>query len=117
MEVYVHPEMFLLIEFTSARRKAKKRSDLCLLSRVVTLIISGNPDFLYNKDFIEVEKGMFLTWDLELKTPFDKMYLMLFNEIDGKNDTGYLFGRPIPCSGYGKRYFVVSLGLCPFRYD
>jgi len=41
-------------------------------------------NFILNKDFVEVEKGMFLTGEVPRKTTFEKPDPRLFSEIDGK---------------------------------
>jgi 7,8-dihydropterin-6-yl-methyl-4-(beta-D-ribofuranosyl)aminobenzene 5'-phosphate synthase len=44
-------------------------------------------NFILNKDFMEVEKGMFLTGEVPRKTTFEKPDPRLFSEIDGKMAT------------------------------
>ncbi len=41
-------------------------------------------NFVFNADFIEVEKRIFLTGEVPRKTPFEKPDPRLFSEIDGK---------------------------------
>lgn len=41
-------------------------------------------DFILNKEFIEIEKGIFLTGEVPRKTPFEKPDSRLFAEVDGK---------------------------------
>jgi len=41
-------------------------------------------NFILNKDFMEVEKGMFLTGEVPRKTTFEKPDPRLYSEIDGK---------------------------------
>ncbi len=40
--------------------------------------------FIFNKDFMEVEKAVFLTGEVPRKTSFEKPDPVLFSEIDGK---------------------------------
>jgi 7,8-dihydropterin-6-yl-methyl-4-(beta-D-ribofuranosyl)aminobenzene 5'-phosphate synthase len=42
--------------------------------------------FIFNKDFMEVEKGVFLTGEVPRKTSFEKPDPVLFSEIDGKTE-------------------------------
>jgi len=41
-------------------------------------------NFVFNNNFIEVEKGLFLTGEIPRKTPFEKPDPRLFAEVDGK---------------------------------
>jgi 7,8-dihydropterin-6-yl-methyl-4-(beta-D-ribofuranosyl)aminobenzene 5'-phosphate synthase len=43
-------------------------------------------NFIFNKDFMEVEKGVFLTGEVPRKTSFEKPDPVLFSEIDGKTE-------------------------------
>ena len=42
--------------------------------------------FIFNEDFMEVEKGVFLTGEVPRKTSFEKPDPVLFSEIDGKTE-------------------------------
>ncbi len=42
--------------------------------------------FIFNKDFMEVEKAVFLTGEVPRKTSFEKPDPVLFSEIDGKTE-------------------------------
>ena len=43
-------------------------------------------NFIFNKDFMEVEKGVFLTGEVPRKTSFEKPDPDSFSEIDGKTE-------------------------------
>jgi 7,8-dihydropterin-6-yl-methyl-4-(beta-D-ribofuranosyl)aminobenzene 5'-phosphate synthase len=43
-------------------------------------------NFILNKDFSEIEKGVYLTGEVPRKTSFEKLDPKLFTEIDGKTD-------------------------------
>jgi 7,8-dihydropterin-6-yl-methyl-4-(beta-D-ribofuranosyl)aminobenzene 5'-phosphate synthase len=43
-------------------------------------------DFILNKDFIEVEEGIFLTGEVPRKTSFERLDPKLFAETDGKTN-------------------------------
>ena len=43
-------------------------------------------NFIFNKDFVEIEKGVFLTGEVPRKTSFEKPDSKLFSEIDGKTN-------------------------------
>jgi 7,8-dihydropterin-6-yl-methyl-4-(beta-D-ribofuranosyl)aminobenzene 5'-phosphate synthase len=83
VDVHVHPDVF--IDRIHIRPEGNKE-----MRRFVGLpfkrryLESLGAHFLFNKDFIEVGKGMFLTGEVPRKTPFEKPDPRLFSEKDGK---------------------------------
>jgi 7,8-dihydropterin-6-yl-methyl-4-(beta-D-ribofuranosyl)aminobenzene 5'-phosphate synthase len=83
VDVHVHPDVF--IDRIHIRPEGDKE-----IRRFVGLpfkrryLESLGAHFLFNKDFIEVGKGMFLTGEVPRKTPFEKPDPRLFSEMDGK---------------------------------
>jgi len=83
VDVYAHPDVFLdrihLIE--ENEKEIKKFVGLPYKKRYLE---SLGANFIFNTNFIEVEKGVFLTGEVPRKTSFEKPDPVLFAEIDGK---------------------------------
>ena len=69
-------------------------------------------NFIFNTDFMEVEKGIFLTGEVPRKTSFEKPIQGFSVEMDGKTYPGYFLGRSIPHPRYRKGSYPHSR-LCP----
>jgi 7,8-dihydropterin-6-yl-methyl-4-(beta-D-ribofuranosyl)aminobenzene 5'-phosphate synthase len=83
VEVHVHPDVFIdRIHIRPEEGKEKKRFVGLPFKKGYLEYLGAR--FLYNRGFIEVEKGMFLTGEVPRKTPFEKADPRLFSEIDGK---------------------------------
>jgi 7,8-dihydropterin-6-yl-methyl-4-(beta-D-ribofuranosyl)aminobenzene 5'-phosphate synthase len=83
VDVHVHPDVFIdRIHVIQEEGEEKKRFvGLPFKKRYLEFL---GAHFLYNKDYIEVEKGIFLTGEVPRKTPFEKPDPRLFSEMDGK---------------------------------
>jgi 7,8-dihydropterin-6-yl-methyl-4-(beta-D-ribofuranosyl)aminobenzene 5'-phosphate synthase len=83
VDVHVHPDVFIdRIHIIQEEGEEKKRFvGLPFKKRYLEFL---GAHFLYNKDYIEVEKGIFLTGEVPRKTPFEKPDPRLFSEMDGK---------------------------------
>jgi len=83
VDVHVHPDVF--IDRIHIRPEGGKE-----MRRFVGLpfkrryLESLGAHFLFNKDYMEVGAGMFLTGEVPRKTPFEKPDPRLFSEMDGK---------------------------------
>ena len=83
--VYAHPHVFLdRIHLAEEDGKETKRFVGIPFKR--SYLESLGADFILNKDFFEVEDGIFLTGEVPRKTSFEKLDPKLFTEIDGKTD-------------------------------
>ncbi len=83
VDVYAHPHIFLdRIAIHKENGKEKKRYVGIPFKKTYLEFLGAN--FILNSDFIEVEKGMFLTGEVPRKTFFEKPDPRLFSEIDGK---------------------------------
>ena len=83
VDVHVHPDVFIdRIHVIQEEGEEKKRFvGLPFKKRYLEFL---GAHFLYNKDYIEVEKGIFLTGEVPRKTPFEKPDPRLFSELEGK---------------------------------
>jgi 7,8-dihydropterin-6-yl-methyl-4-(beta-D-ribofuranosyl)aminobenzene 5'-phosphate synthase len=85
VDVHVHPEVFLdRIHVTKENEKETKKFVGLPYKKKYLELLGAN--FILNKDFTEVEKGVFLTGEVPRKTPFEKPDPVLLAEIDGKID-------------------------------
>ena len=83
VDVHVHPDVFV-DRFHIRPEGDKERRRFVGLPFKRRYLESLGAHFLFNKDFIEVGKGMFLTGEVARKTPFEKPDPRLFSEMDGK---------------------------------
>lgn len=82
VDVYAHPHVFLdRILVYKENGEEKKRFVGIPYKKAYLELLGAN--FIFNSDFIEVEQGMFLTGEVQRKTPFEKSDPRLFSEIDG----------------------------------
>ena len=83
VDVHAHPHIFLdRIHVVKENGKETKRFIGIPYKKSYLEFLGAN--FILNKDFVEVQKGMFLTGEVPRKTSFEKPDLRLFSEIDGK---------------------------------
>ncbi len=83
VDVHLHPDAFIdRIHVIQEEGKEKKRFVGLPFKKSYLEFLGAN--FLYNKDYIEVEKGMFLTGEVPRKTYFEKPDPRLFIEMEGK---------------------------------
>ncbi|MBS3918370.1 MAG: MBL fold metallo-hydrolase [Deltaproteobacteria bacterium] len=83
VDVHIHPHVFLdRIAIHKENGEEKKR--FVGIPYKKTYLESLGANFILNSDFIEVERGIFLTGEVPRKTSFEKPDHRLFTEIDGK---------------------------------
>jgi 7,8-dihydropterin-6-yl-methyl-4-(beta-D-ribofuranosyl)aminobenzene 5'-phosphate synthase len=85
VDVHCHPHVFLdRVHLFEENGKETKRFVGIPFKRSYLESLGAN--FIVNKDFSEIEKGVFLTGEVPRKTSFEKLDPKLFTEIDGKTD-------------------------------
>jgi len=85
VDVHAHPHAFLdRVHVVEENGKETKRFVGIPFKRSYLESLGAN--FILNKDFIEVEEGIFLTGEVPRKTSFEKLDPKLFTEIDGKTN-------------------------------
>jgi 7,8-dihydropterin-6-yl-methyl-4-(beta-D-ribofuranosyl)aminobenzene 5'-phosphate synthase len=83
VDVHAHRHIFLdRIHVIKENEKKTKRFVGMPYKKGYLEFLGAN--FILNKDFMEVEKGIFLTGEVPRKTTFEKPDPRLFSEIDGK---------------------------------
>ncbi len=83
VDVHAHPSVFLdRIHLINENEKEMKK--FVGLPYKKKYLESLGANFIFNTNFIEVEKGVFLTGEVPRKTPFEKPDPMLFADMDGK---------------------------------
>jgi len=83
VNVHSHPHVFLdRIAVLKENEKETKRFVGIPYKKGYLESLGSN--FVFNNNFIEVEKGLFLTGEVPRKTPFEKPDPRLFAEVDGK---------------------------------
>ncbi len=83
VDVHAHPHVFLdRIAVLKENRKETKRFVGIPYKKGYLESLGAN--FVFNTDFVKIEKGFFLTGEVPRKTPFEKPDPRLFCEIDGK---------------------------------
>lgn len=83
VDVYAHPQIFLdRIAVIKEKNRETKRFIGIPFKRGYLESLGAN--FVFNKKFIEVEKGIFLTGEVPRKTSFEKSDPRLFAVIDDK---------------------------------
>ncbi|MBW2149700.1 MAG: MBL fold metallo-hydrolase [Deltaproteobacteria bacterium] len=83
VDVHVHPHVFL-DRIAVLKEDGKETKRFVGIPYKKGYLESLGANFLFNSDFTEVEKGIFLTGEVPRKTPFEKPDQRLFSEIDGK---------------------------------
>src|SRR4030043_1162389 len=82
VDVHIHPHVFLdRIAVHKENGEEKKRFVGIPYKKVYLESLGAN--FILNSDFIEVEKGIFLTGEVPRKSLFEKPDPRLFSEING----------------------------------
>jgi 7,8-dihydropterin-6-yl-methyl-4-(beta-D-ribofuranosyl)aminobenzene 5'-phosphate synthase len=83
VDVHAHPHVFLdRIAVLKEDGKETRRFVGIPYKKAYLEFLGAN--FVFNNNFIEVEKGTFLTGEVPRKTSFEKPDTRLFSEIDGK---------------------------------
>ncbi len=83
VDVHAHPGIFL-DRIHLARENKTETTQFVGIPYKRRYLESLGANFIFNKDFVEVEKGVFLTGEVPRNSPFEKPDPMLFAEIDGK---------------------------------
>jgi 7,8-dihydropterin-6-yl-methyl-4-(beta-D-ribofuranosyl)aminobenzene 5'-phosphate synthase len=84
VDVHVHPHVFLdRIAVLKEDGKETKRFVGIPYKKVYLEFLGAN--FVFNTDFMEVEKGIYLTGEVPRQTEFEKPDPRLFSEIGGKS--------------------------------
>ena len=83
VDVHAHPHVFLdrIAVLKEEDREIKRFIGIRYKKRYLETL---GANFVFNTDFIEVEKGFFLTGEVPRQTTFEKPDPRLFSEIDGK---------------------------------
>lgn len=85
VDVYAHPHIFLdRVHVIKEGEKETRRFVGLPFKRSYLESLGAN--FILNKDFMEIEKRIFLTGEVPRKTSFEKPDQRLFSEIDGKTN-------------------------------
>lgn len=85
VDIHAHPNVFLdRVHVVEENGKETKRFVGIPYKRSYLESLGAN--FILNKDFFEVEEGIFLTGEVPRKTSFEKLDPKLFTEIDGKTN-------------------------------
>jgi 7,8-dihydropterin-6-yl-methyl-4-(beta-D-ribofuranosyl)aminobenzene 5'-phosphate synthase len=83
VDVHAHPHVFLdRIHLIKENDKEIKKFVGLLFKRQYLESLGAN--FILNKDFVEIEKGIYLSGEVPRKTSFEKPDSRLFVEVDGK---------------------------------
>jgi 7,8-dihydropterin-6-yl-methyl-4-(beta-D-ribofuranosyl)aminobenzene 5'-phosphate synthase len=85
VDVHAHPHVFL-DRFHLIKENEKETKKYVGLPFKKSYLESLGANFILNKDFIEIEKGIFLTGEVPRKTSFEKPDPVLLSEIDGKTE-------------------------------
>ena len=83
VDVHAHPHV-LLDKIKVVKENDKETKEFIGIPYKKSYLESLGANFIFNNDFVEVEKGIFLTGEVPRKTPFEKPDPRLFTEIDGK---------------------------------
>jgi len=83
VDVHAHPYVFL-DRIHVIKENEKETTKFVGLPYKQKYLQSLGANFIFNTDFIEVEKGIFLTGEVPRKTSFEKPDPTLLTEIDGK---------------------------------
>ena len=83
VDVHAHPHVFLdrIAVLKEEDREIKRFIGIRYKKRYLE---SLGANFVFNTDFIEVEKGLFLTGEVPRQTTFEKSDPRLFSEMDGR---------------------------------
>ena len=83
VDIHAHPQVFLdrIAVLKENGIETKRFVGIPYKKRYLEYL---GANFIFNSDFMEVEKGIFLTGEVPRKTSFEKSDPRLFSEIDGK---------------------------------
>jgi 7,8-dihydropterin-6-yl-methyl-4-(beta-D-ribofuranosyl)aminobenzene 5'-phosphate synthase len=108
VDVHAHPSLFIdRIHLIKENEKEIKK--FVGLPYKKKYLESLGANFIFNTNFIEVEKGLFLSGEVPRKTPFEKPDPMLFAEIDGKTSQD-VFSDDQSLILDSERGFILILG-------
>jgi 7,8-dihydropterin-6-yl-methyl-4-(beta-D-ribofuranosyl)aminobenzene 5'-phosphate synthase len=85
VDVHAHAHIFL-DRFHVIKENEKETRKFVGLPYKKSYLESLGANFILNKDFTEIEKGVFLTGEVPRKTSFEKPDSRLFAEVEGKID-------------------------------
>jgi len=85
VEVHAHPHVFL-DRMAVLKENGKETKRFVGIPYKKGYLESLGANFISNSDFLEVEKGVFLTGEVPRKTSFEKPDPRLFSEINGKTE-------------------------------
>ncbi|MGQ9647507.1 MAG: MBL fold metallo-hydrolase [Thermodesulfobacteriota bacterium] len=83
VDVHAHPHVFL-DRMSVLKENGKETKRFIGIPYKKRYLESLGANFIFNSEFVEVEKGMFLTGEVLRKTSFEKPDPRLFSEINGK---------------------------------
>lgn len=83
VDVHAHPHVFL-DRMSVLKENGKETKRFIGIPYKKRYLESLGANFIFNSEFVEVEKGMFLTGEVPRKTSFEKPDPRLFSEINGK---------------------------------
>jgi 7,8-dihydropterin-6-yl-methyl-4-(beta-D-ribofuranosyl)aminobenzene 5'-phosphate synthase len=82
--VHAHPHVFL-DRYSLVKEDEKETKRFVGIPYKTGYLESLGADFILNRDFVEVEKGMYLTGEVPRNTSFEKPDPRLFADVDGKS--------------------------------
>jgi 7,8-dihydropterin-6-yl-methyl-4-(beta-D-ribofuranosyl)aminobenzene 5'-phosphate synthase len=85
VDIHAHPNVFL-DRVHVVEENGKETNRFVGIPYKRSYLESLGANFILNKDFFEVEEGIFLTGEVPRKTSFEKLDPKLFTEIDGKTN-------------------------------
>jgi len=85
VDVHAHPHVFL-DRMAVLKENGKETKRFVGIPYKKGYLESLGANFISNSDFLEVEKGVFLTGEVPRKTSFEKPDPRLFSEINGKTE-------------------------------
>jgi len=83
VDVHAHPHVFL-DRIAVLKENGKETKRFVGIPYKKGYLESLGANFIFNRDFQEVERRIYLTGEVPRKTPFEKPDPRLFSEIDGK---------------------------------
>jgi 7,8-dihydropterin-6-yl-methyl-4-(beta-D-ribofuranosyl)aminobenzene 5'-phosphate synthase len=83
VDVHVHPHLFI-DRIAVLKENDREIKRFIGIPYKKAYLESLGAHFIFDKDFIEVDKGLFLTGEVPRQTNFEKSDPRLFSEIDGK---------------------------------
>jgi len=86
VDVHAHPHIFL-DRISVVKDKNTETKRFVGIPYKKAYLEGLGAHFLFNSDFVEVEKGMFLTGEVPRRTQFEKSDPRLFMEMDGKTSS------------------------------